>query len=138
MGMAEKFIKCAAVVAETSAVASLIPTLSRVTPAVVLATYPLRTRPMAAEMKVTVQAVEAAFNAWCDVADVDEWRVRNSQEALRAALEAGLAAMLEPACYRQHQPNHSSEWFSGVAPHFESKHPAWSIEQAYTIKESTK
>ena len=36
--------------------------------------------------------VERAFDAWCDVADVDEWRVRNAPEALRAALTAALAA----------------------------------------------
>ena len=35
--------------------------------------------------------VERAFDAWCDVADVDEWRVRNAPEALRAALTAALA-----------------------------------------------
>lgn len=93
---------------------------------------------MAAEMKVTDAALEAALNAWYDVADVDEWRVRNSQEALRAALEAGLSAMLEPACYRQHQPNHSSEWKPGIAPESISTHPAWWIEQAYKIKETAR
>ena len=35
--------------------------------------------------------VERAFDAWCGVADVDEWRVRNAHEALRAALTAALA-----------------------------------------------
>lgn len=40
--------------------------------------------------------VERAFNAWCDVADVDEWRVRNTPEALRAALAAALATGEQP------------------------------------------
>lgn len=39
---------------------------------------------------VTDAMMERAMNAWCDVADVDEWRVRNTPEALRAALEAAL------------------------------------------------
>lgn len=44
------------------------------------------------EIDVPDWVVEEAFNAWCDVADVDEWRVRNSHEALRAALTAALGA----------------------------------------------
>ena len=39
--------------------------------------------------------MERAFDAWCDVADVDGWRVRNTTEAfeaLRAALTAALAS----------------------------------------------
>ena len=44
------------------------------------------------EIDVPDWVVEQAFNAWCDVADVDEWRVRNSHEALRAALAAALGA----------------------------------------------
>lgn len=39
---------------------------------------------------IPAAAVESAFNAWCDVADVDEWRVRNTSEALQAALAAAL------------------------------------------------
>ena len=45
---------------------------------------------------VDEKMVERAFNAWCDVADVDEWRVRNTNEALRAALTAALAAKESP------------------------------------------
>lgn len=40
--------------------------------------------------------LEQALNAWCDVADVDEWRVRNSHEALRAAITAALGAWVVP------------------------------------------
>ena len=49
------------------------------------------------EIDVPDWVVEQAFNAWCDVADVDEWRVRNSHEALRAALTAALGAWVVPA-----------------------------------------
>ena len=48
------------------------------------------------EIDVPDWVVEQAFNAWCDVADVDEWRVRNSHEALRAALAAALGAWVVP------------------------------------------
>ena len=51
------------------------------------------------EFKISDAAVEAAFNAWCDVADVDEWRVRNSHEALRAALAAAMPVMFERVGY---------------------------------------
>jgi hypothetical protein len=44
--------------------------------------------------------LEQAFNAWCDVADVDEWRVRNSHEALRAAIAAALGAWVVREPYR--------------------------------------
>ena len=39
---------------------------------------------------IPAAAVEAAFNAWCDVADVGEYRVTNSREAITAALTAAL------------------------------------------------
>lgn len=48
------------------------------------------------EIDVPDWVVEQALNAWCDVADVDEWRVRNSHEALRAALTAALGAWVVP------------------------------------------
>ena len=52
------------------------------------------------EIDVPDWVVEQAFNAWCDVADVDEWRVRNSHEALRAALTAALGAWVVPVGVR--------------------------------------
>ena len=51
------------------------------------------------EIDVPDWVVEQALNAWCDVADVDEWRVRNSHEALRAALTAALGAWVVPAFF---------------------------------------
>ena len=51
------------------------------------------------EIDVPDWVVEQAFNAWCDVADVDEWRVRNSHEALRAALTAALGAWVVPMAW---------------------------------------
>ena len=55
------------------------------------------------EIDVPDWLVEQAFNAWCDVADVDEWRVRNSHEALRAALTAALGAWMVPVGYVHEQ-----------------------------------
>ena len=78
---------------------------------------------------------EQAFNAWCDVADMDEWRVRNPNEALRAALTAALGAWVVPACYRLHQPNHSSEWISGMYGGPPMTHKAWSVEQTFTLRQ---
>lgn len=53
---------------------------------------------MAAEMKVTEEAVEAACKVFTDTPDDsdNEWFSRDLNEVMRAALEAGLAAMLEP------------------------------------------
>ena len=87
------------------------------------------------EIDVPDWVVEQAFNAWCDVADVDEWRVRNSHEALRAALSAALGALVVPACYRLHQPNHSSEWISGMYGGPPMNHKAWSVEQTFTLRQ---
>ncbi len=87
------------------------------------------------EIDVPDWVVEQAVNAWCDVADVDEWRVRNSHEALRAALTAALGAWVVPACYRLHQPNHSSEWISGMYGGPPMNHKAWSVEQTFTLRQ---
>ena len=51
------------------------------------------------EIDVPDWVVEQAFNAWCDVADVDEWRVRNSHEALKAALRAAWSAWAKEVGY---------------------------------------
>lgn len=55
------------------------------------------------EIDVPDWVVEVAFNAWCDVADMDEWRVRNPNEALRAALTAALGAWVVPVGYVHEQ-----------------------------------
>jgi hypothetical protein len=51
-------------------------------------------------------------------------------------LESTLSALTaEPKvlCHRLHQPNHSSSWISGDYTGPESKHPAWSVERAYSF-----
>ena len=50
----------------------------------------LATQPPAVGVDVSDEMVERAFNAWCDVAVVDDYRVRNSREAIHAALTAAL------------------------------------------------
>lgn len=57
------------------------------------------------------------------------------REAMRAAITAALGAWVVPACYRLHQPNHSSEWISGVYSGPPFTHKAWSVEQTYTLRQ---
>ena len=52
---------------------------------------------------------------------------------MRAALTAALGAWVVPACYRLHQPNHSSEWISGMYGGPPMNHKAWSVEQTFTL-----
>ena len=47
-------------------------------------------QPPAVGVDVSDEMVERALNAWCDVAFVDDYRVRNSREAIHAALHAAL------------------------------------------------
>lgn len=79
--------------------------------------------------------------------DVPDWVVEAATEAysalparttfhdsMRAALTAALGAWVVPACYRLHQPNHSSEWISGAyGPPM--THKAWSVEQTFTLRQ---
>ena len=84
--------------------------------------------------------VEQAFNAWCDVADVDEWRVRNSHEALRAALTAALVAWVVPGPYRfiKNRDN-PSDWLdrqiNGEPPNPKHLREEFRIENAYTLRQ---
>ena len=54
---------------------------------------------------------------------------------MRAALTAALGAWVVPACYRLHQPNHSSEWITGMYGGPPMNHKAWSVEQALTLRQ---
>ena len=90
---------------------------------------------MTAEIRIPDSATKAAITA---IDGVRSWKstADYKRQIVERAIQAALPLILNPVCYRMHQPNHSSEWMSGNAPPFESKHPAWSIEQAYTIKET--
>ena len=57
------------------------------------------------------------------------------KEMMRAALTAALGAWVVPACYRLHQPNHSSEWISGMYGGPPMNHKAWSVEQTFTLRQ---
>jgi len=59
----------------------------------------------------------------------------DAAEAMRAALTAALGAWVVPACYRLHQPNHSSEWISGMYGGPPMTHKAWSVEQTFTLRQ---
>lgn len=61
--------------------------------------------------------------------------IPNYRDPMKAALAAALGAWVVPACYRQHQPNHSSEWISGMYGGPPFTHKAWSVEQAYTLRQ---
>lgn len=80
--------------------------------------------------------------------DVPDWVVEVAGEAfgrnndlcwddgsMRAALTAALGAWVVPACYRLHQPNHSSEWISGMYGGPPMTHKAWSVEQTFTLRQ---
>ena len=88
------------------------------------------------DFKVTDEAFEAAFNAWCDVADVGAWRVTNSRKALRFAIEALLPVMFEPAAYRPDHPEHPCTlWFEYLGNPPLNYENGWTYELAYRIKE---
>ena len=56
-------------------------------------------------------------------------------ESMKAALTAALGAWVVPACYRLHQPNHSSEWISGMYGGPPMTHKAWAVEQTFTLRQ---
>ena len=55
------------------------------------------------------------------------------REEMRTSITAALGAWVVPACYRLHQPNHSSEWISGMYGGPPMNHKAWSVEQTFTL-----
>ena len=55
--------------------------------------------------------------------------------AMKAAITAALGAWVVPACYRLHQPNHSSEWITGMYGGPPMNHKAWSVEQTFTLRQ---
>lgn len=78
--------------------------------------------------------------------DVPDWVVAVALEAcgehftgsdadMERALAAALGAWVVPACYRLHQPNHSSEWISGMYGGPPMTHKAWSVEQTFTLRQ---
>lgn len=92
------------------------------------------------EIDVPDWVVEQAFNAWCDVADVDEWRVRNSHEALRAALAAALGAWVVLGPYRfLKNGDNPSDWLdrkiNGEPPNPKHLREEFRIENAYTLRQ---
>ena len=92
------------------------------------------------EIDVPDWVVEQAFNAWCDVADVDEWRVRNSHEALRAALTAALGAWVVLGPYRfLKNGDNPSDWLdrqiNGEPPNPKHLREEFRIENAYTLRQ---
>lgn len=78
--------------------------------------------------------------------DVPDWVVAVALEAcgehftgsdddMRTSITAALGAWVVPACYRLHQPNHSSEWISGMYGGPPMNHKAWSVEQTFTLRQ---
>ena len=57
------------------------------------------------------------------------------QKVSQAVITAALGAWVVPACYRLHQPNHSSEWISGMYGGPPMNHKAWSVEQTFTLRQ---
>lgn len=57
------------------------------------------------------------------------------RDCVRHMLTAALGAWVVPACYRLHQPNHSSEWISGMYGGPPMNHKAWSVEQTFTLRQ---
>ncbi len=47
-------------------------------------------------IEIPESVVETATDRFCDIADVDDYRIRNPREAVLAALQAALAELLEP------------------------------------------
>lgn len=92
------------------------------------------------EIDVPDWVVEQAFNAWCDVADVDEWRVRNSHEALRAAITAALGAWVVPGPYRfLKNGDNPSDWLdreiNGEPPNPKHLREEFSIQNAFALRQ---
>lgn len=88
---------------------------------------------MKTEIDVPDWVVEIAAKAMAD--SIGHGMTEKCEKHALAALTAALGAWLVPACYRLHQPNHSSEWISGMYGGPPLIHKAWSVEQTFTLRQ---